>query len=128
MTLKELKERVMFQTNNDAEDLGDFEPHLTAYLNEGYDCLAFAWAGEHVSAESERFSPLVHDKSSPALPAWAHAALADFAAWRLYRNGSAPKQSRGLQFLTAFEDARRRLRAEPEGRGGAITRFYHLPK
>ena len=33
MTLLELKQQVMFQTGNDAEDLGDFQPHLTDYLN-----------------------------------------------------------------------------------------------
>ena len=43
MNLLELKQQVMFQTGNDADDLGDFQPHLTDYLNEGYDRLMMAY-------------------------------------------------------------------------------------
>lgn len=36
MNLLEIKNMVMFQTNNDADDLGDFLPYLEDYINEGY--------------------------------------------------------------------------------------------
>ena len=39
MTLAEMKAHVMFQTNNDAEDVGDYLPSLLNYLNDGYDRL-----------------------------------------------------------------------------------------
>ena len=39
MTLKQIQDQVMFQTNNDADDLPDFLPHLHDYINEGYDLL-----------------------------------------------------------------------------------------
>ena len=53
MNLLEIKQHVLFQTNNDADDLGDFLPHLTDYINEGYDKLIVAWCGEHVSDDHE---------------------------------------------------------------------------
>ena len=33
MTLGQIKSLVMFQTNNDSEDVGDFMPALTEYVN-----------------------------------------------------------------------------------------------
>ena len=86
MNLQEMKSTVMFQTNNDADDLGDFLPYVTNYLNEGYDRLVMAWAGEHVSEESQTYTPLKNDKASPELPEWTHGAIADWATWLVYRN------------------------------------------
>ena len=34
MTLLEIQEHIMHQTNNDADDLGDYLPHLNDYINE----------------------------------------------------------------------------------------------
>ena len=39
MTLAEIKNLIMFQTNNDKDDLGDYLPYLMDYINEGYDRL-----------------------------------------------------------------------------------------
>ena len=103
MTLGEIKNMVMFQTNNDADDLGDFLPYLETYINDGYDRLVVAFAGEHVSADSNDYTPLTHDKSAPNLPDWTHRAVADWATWMIYRNGNVQKQNRGYQFRTAFE-------------------------
>lgn len=103
MNLLAIKQRVMFQTNNDADDLGDFLPHVTDYINDGYDKAAMAYAGEHVSMDSDTYIPLSNDKSTPELPDWLHMAIADWATWLIYRNGSAPKQSRGYQFRASAE-------------------------
>ena len=43
MTLNEIKQAVMFQTDNDRDDLGDFMPYLLGYINEGYDRLLYVW-------------------------------------------------------------------------------------
>ena len=94
MNLLELKQQVMFQTGNDADDLGDFQPHLTDYLNEGYDRLMMAYVREHIGGDGD-YPELGHDKSQPELPEWLHRAIADYATWLVYRNGSAEKQSRG---------------------------------
>lgn len=51
MTLAEIKSRVMFQTNNDDEDVGDYLPHLLDYINDGYDRLVYAWANQHCGSE-----------------------------------------------------------------------------
>ena len=110
MNLLQLKQQVMFQTGNDAEDLGDFQPHLTDYLNEGYDLLMMASQGKHVDAESEA-QPLSHDKGEPELPSWMHRALADYATWLVYRNGSAQKQGRGYVFRKAFDEVLSRARS-----------------
>ena len=40
MNLADIKSAIMHQTNNDADDLGDFLPYLVDYINEGYDRLA----------------------------------------------------------------------------------------
>ena len=37
MTLAEIKDQIMFQTNNDAEDIEDYLPHVVDYINDGYD-------------------------------------------------------------------------------------------
>ena len=95
---------MLFQTNNDADDLGDFLPHLSDYINEGYDKMVVAWCGEHVTADSETYTPLTNDKSSPELPTWTHRAIADWATWLIYRNGNAGKQNRGLLYRQAAEE------------------------
>lgn len=41
MRMSEIQERVMFQTVNDIDDIGDFLPHLDGYINAGYDLLFF---------------------------------------------------------------------------------------
>ena len=43
MTLAEIKAQIMFQTNNDAEDIDDYLPHVNDYINEGYDKLVKVW-------------------------------------------------------------------------------------
>lgn len=122
MNLLELKQQVMFQTGNDAEDLGDFLPHLNDYLNEAYDRLLLAERGQHTDDEGA-YPRLRHDKSSPELPQWAHRALADFATWMVYRNGSPQKQNRGYVFKKAFEETECRLRASGGGRY-----IHHIPR
>ena len=104
MNLLEIKQHVLFQTNNDADDLGDFLPHLTDYINEGYDKLIVAWCGEHVSDDHETYTPLRNDKSVPEVPVWTHRAIADWATWLLYRNGNAGKQNRGVLYKQSAEE------------------------
>ena len=67
MTLLELKNLIMFQCNNDAEDIGDYLPHITTYINEGYSLLVNAWCGERADADSDNYPPLRHDKSRNCL-------------------------------------------------------------
>lgn len=123
MNLLQLKERVMFQTDHSAEEAAEHLPHLRDYLNEGYDRLCMALYGKHVE-EAGDFPPLSHDRSQPELPLWAHAPLADYACWMICRNGAPARQSRGLAFLKAFEDALSRARMEAaQGR-----RFRNLPR
>ena len=51
MTLQAIQEQVMFQTNNDADDLGDYTPHIDDYINEGYDRIVVVWDNQHVPSE-----------------------------------------------------------------------------
>ena len=74
-----------------------------------------AYLDEHVDDDGA-YPLLRHDRSRPELPEWAHRALADFAAWMVYRNGSAQKQSRGFIFRKAFDEAESRLRLQRGGR------------
>ena len=121
MNLLDIKRQAMFHTGHDADDLGDFHPHLTDYINEGYDRLLMAFKGVHAD-DSGAYPRLVHDKGEPELPVWAHRALADYAAWMISRNGSLQKQNRGLVLRRAFEETENRLRME---RGA--KRFQNIP-
>ena len=116
MDLAALRQQVMFQIGGDAEDVQDFLPYLTDYLNEGYDRLAVAAHGRHVCQEDEDYQPLAHEKSTPNLPAWTHRAIADWATWLICRNGSTQRQNRGYAFRKAFEDVESRLRIAERGR------------
>ena len=122
MNLLELKQQVMFQIGRDSEDLGEFQPHLTDYLNEGYDLLMMAYRQEHVGRDAS-IPSLSSDKSSPELPGWMHRSLADYAAWMVCRNGNAQKQSQGYALRRAFDETLARARRE---RGA--QRIHHIPR
>lgn len=127
LTVSEIKRLVMFQTNNDAEDLGDFQPFLMDYINEGYDLAAMAYAGQHVTEESEQFPRLRHDRSVPELPVWLHRAIADWATWLVYRNGNSGRQKRGLPFRQTAQELLAAARASENGRQTAAY-IRHIPR
>ena len=102
MTLNEIKEQVMFQSNNDADDVGDFLPALNDYINEAYDRLVKVWAKAHVGNDSIEYFPLESDTDEPLTPEWTHRYLADWATWLVYRNGNPQKQQRGYAFRESF--------------------------
>ena len=134
MTLAEIKNQVMFQTNNDAEDLGDYEPHINDYVNEGYDRLVYAYAHQHVDDTSD-YPPLEMDMDEPDLPGWTHRAVADFATWLVYRNGNPQKQSRGMAYLRAFEEMLTRIAEcggidglDENGKQKRYRNFINIPR
>lgn len=100
MTFAELKDHVMFQTNNDADDLGDYLPHVDDYLNEGYDRIVKVWDKSNVP--SDGYPKLAEDDDVPVLPEWMHRYIADWATWLIYRNGNPQKQNRGMAFRSSF--------------------------
>ena len=102
MTFSEIKDQVMFQTNNDADDIEDFLPHVDDYINDGYDRLVKAWSRNHIPQDD--YPRLEEDDDEPQLPEWTHRALCDWATWLVYRNGNPQKQQRGLYFRSAFEE------------------------
>ena len=103
MTLSEIKYHVMYQTNNDADDIGDFEPHIIDYINEAYDRLVNVWAQQHTEFARVDFPRLSNDEDEPKTPEWTHRYLADWATWLVYRNGNPQKQNRGMQYRYSFE-------------------------
>lgn len=108
MTLSNIKQTIMFQTDNDQNDLGDFMPFLLAYINEGYDRLLYVWKQIHVEADTD-YPPLSSDSDTPGLPWWAHSGIVDYATWMIYRNGNGMKQQRGLAYRSAYQEVRNRL-------------------
>lgn len=116
MRMSEIQERVMFQTVNDIDDIGDFLPHLDGYINAGYDLLFFAHRGEHPE------QMLKSGKDVPDLPEWTHGAIADYATWMIYRNGNVVKQQRGMTFLSSFNEVKSRITKL----GGSIQFVGHL--
>jgi hypothetical protein len=102
MTLREIQEHIMHQTNNDADDLGDYVPHIGEYINEAYDRIVEVWADTHVP--SDDYPRLDSDEDEPSLPQWIHRYIADWATWLIYRNGNPQKQQRGMQYRSAFEE------------------------
>lgn len=115
MTLSEMQEHIMFQTNNDADDLGDFVPHINDYINEGYDRVAVIWDNQHVPSTDYPF--LEEDDDVPNVPEWIHRYIADWATWLIYRNGNPQKQNRGMAYRTAFEQMLAKL-ADMGGKNG----------
>jgi len=110
MTLGEIKDRIMFQTNNDAEDIEDYLPYVVDYINEGYDRLMNAWNKTHVPTGD--YDRLEIDPDEPLLPEWTHPAIADWATWLIYRNGNPQKQQRGMAFRSSFEEVLSRISDE----------------
>ena len=116
MTLSAIQEQIMFQTNNDADDLGDFTPHINDYINEGYDRIAIAWDNRHVP--STDYPALVDAADEPNLPVWTHRAICDWATWLVYRNGNPQKQNRGMAYRYSFEQALAKI-SDEGGAGGS---------
>lgn len=108
MTLEELKSRVIFQVNADADDLSDYDPALTGYINRGYDLLLYALTERRLG--NNPFPELSQESESPKVPIWTHNAIADYATWLIYRNGNPQKQSRGQAFLYAFNEVEAKCR------------------
>lgn len=123
MTVAEIKNMVMFQTNNDADDLGDFMPHLMHYVNEGYDLLLEAYTKTRLAEPTQR---MTKDTDIPELPVWMHRAIADYATWLVYRNGNPQKQQRGYAFLSAFESVA--ALARESGANGKAQNFFNIPR
>lgn len=135
MTLSEIKYHVMFQTNNDADDIGDFEPHIIDYINEGYDLLVNAWAKQHTAFALVDYPRLGDDSDVPRTPEWTHRYLADWATWLIYRNGNPQKQQRGYQYRSAFEGMLARVADEggadgidENGNRKQFRNFYNIPR
>ena len=142
MTLTEIKNRVMFQTNNDAEDVGDYLPHLVDYINDGYDRLVVVWAKSHVPSDdwpalrelNEGESPSDPPVDVPLTPEWTHKYLADWATWLVYRNGNPQKQNRGAAFYSAFREVLNRINSEggaaginEDGTRKIFSQFRNIP-
>ena len=132
MTLAEIKNQVMFQTNNDTEDLGDYEPHINDYVNEGYDRLMSVWSKNHVPVAAER---LELDTDEPELPEWTHRAMVDYATWLIYRNGNPQKQQRGMAYLNRFNEVVAMIADEgganginPDGSRKKYNKFINIPR
>ena len=115
MTLSEIQEQVMFQTNNDADDLEDYLPHVDDYINEGYDRIVVIWDSQHVP--SEDYPRLEDAESVPNVPEWTHRFIADWATWLCYRNGNPQKQQRGMAYRNSFEEMLAKL-ADGGGKSG----------
>ena len=122
MTVGEIKNEVMFQSNNDIEDVDEYLPYLGDYINEGYDKLVYSYMKGHVGEDYPR---LESDDESPLLPDWTHRALADYATWLVYRNGNPQKQNRGMAFLSAFNETVSKLNGLANG---PYTNFFNIPR
>ena len=132
MTFQEIKDQVMFQTNNDADDIGDFLPHVNDYVNEGYDRLTKAWMGQHIPDGG--IPRLSEDTDVPRMPEWTHRAIADYATWLVYRNGNPQKQNRGMAYLSAFNEVLAKIYGEgganglnPDGTAKEYKKFRNIP-
>lgn len=132
MTLDNLREHVMFQTNNDVDDLSEFQPSVDRYLNEGYDRLVEAYAKTHIDTENEEgqieFPSLQGDEDVPNIPTWAHRAIGDYGAYCVYRNGNQYKQARGDRYLQMFNEVLFKLRwLRKDGKRAHFYNLYEEP-
>ena len=126
MTVEEIKNSVMFQTNNDTDDVGDFTPYLLDYINDGYDRLLYVYATLHTSdAVAADYPRLSAGTDVPLIPVWAHGAIVDYATYKVYQNGNATKQNRSVQFLGAFREIQAKLGNAPLT--GEVKNFSNIP-
>ena len=143
MTLDEIKKQVMFQTNNDDDDLEDFLPSLEDYINEAYDRLVNVWAKQHVPStdwpalreyenDEEETDPPV---DVPRTPEWTHRYLADWATWLVCRNGNPQKQQRGYAFRESFLGMLSKIADEggmeglnEDGTQKRFRNFFNIPR
>lgn len=133
MTLSEIQEQVMFQTNNDSDDLGDYTPHIDDYINDGYDRIVTIWDNRHVP--SDDYPRLENSTDVPNLPEWIHRYITDWATWLIYRNGNPQKQNRGMAFKSSFEELINRI-ASAGGKAGLdengnpkkYRKFINIPR
>jgi hypothetical protein len=133
MTFAEIKDHIMFQTNNDAEDIEDYLPHVNDYINEGYDRLVKVWTKNHIPMDD--YPKLENDEDVPQLPDWTHRAIADWATWLVYRNGNPQKQQRGMAYRLAFEEIVSQILGEggangvdADGKQILFRNFYNIPR
>ena len=133
MTVEEIKNEVMFQTNNDAEDVGDYLPSLLGYINDGYDRLVKAWTKSHTPQED--YPRLTEDSDEPNLPEWTHRYIADWATWLVYRNGNPSKQNRGMAFRASFEEIVSKILGDggagglnEDGTNKQYKYFFNIPR
>lgn len=129
MTLNEIRNLVLFQTNNDITDLADFQPAIEGYINEGYDRLAYAYDSMHIddvaSGETTaRYPKLSAANDTPAIPEWAHNAIANYATYLMYRNGNVVKQNRGVPYYQAFLEVLNRLAFENKNKVRKMKNLY----
>lgn len=140
MTVEQIKNEVMFQTNNDTDDVGDFLPYLLDYINEGYDRLVYVWDKKHVGityVDVMEYPTLITDNDVPLLPEWTHHGLVDWATWLVYRNGNPQKQQRGMAYRNAFEELLMKItamggkegndQAMATGDGSGVKYFFNIP-
>lgn len=135
MTLGEIKYHVMFQSNNDEDDIVDFVPHIVDYINEAYDRLVKVWAGVHTKYSRTEFPTLADDNDVPKTPEWTHRYLADWATWLVYRNGNPQKQQRGMAYRDSFErmlamiaDEGGKDGLDDDGNPKKFRNFYNIPR
>ena len=132
MTLAEIKNQIMFQTNNDEEDIDDYLPHVVDYINDGYDRLVKVWTKSHTPQED--YPLLSEDTDEPAVPVWTHRALCDWATWLMYRNGNPQKQQRGrayyenfMQVLSQLSDEGGAAGLNEDGTNVQYRNFLNIP-
>lgn len=133
MTLAEIKNQIMFQTNNDAEDIDDYLPHVIDYINDGYDRLVKVWTKNHIPQED--YPRLTEDTDVPRVPEWTHRALCDWATWLVYRNGNPQKQNRGMAYYSAFNEVLSKISDEggasglnEDGTQKQYRKFINIPR
>lgn len=115
MRFGEIKDQIMFQSNNDPEDIEDFLPHAEDYINDGYDRIVMVWDRHHVP--SNEYPKLQEDYDVPNIPTWMHRYLCDWATWLVYRNGNPQKQQRGRAYYDHFMALLSRI-ADEGGKNG----------
>lgn len=128
MTFGYIRNQVLFQTQNDADDLADYQPAIDDYINEGYDKLVYAFAGVHLDETSDSetdipYPTLIDIRDEPRTPKWTHRAIADYATYLMYRNGNALKQNRGVPYYNSFMEVLNKLPYAKEG-GMKLKNLY----
>ena len=108
MTKKEIREKALYWIGAESWDGDQFAPHLDDAIEEA--------RGEMERAAGREWPQPLGDDESPDMPLWAQAAMAEYGAYMMLRDGSPEKRERSAAHYARYHQAVSRIRMKEDER------------